>query len=154
MEFQAVFQFEAADAEAAHGMVSTWTVTPGTMLVGINSVAEVILSSGALIESGNVADHIPPYGYQEPFPQPEVPETAAVMTVNPPVADIGQQISFDGSASTGDIAEYHWDFGDGQTDTGAIVLHHYDEAGSYNAELTAVAADGEAFTTTGAVVVA
>lgn len=55
------------------------------------------------------------------------------------VADIGELITFDGSASfdnEGTIVSYDWDFGDGTAATGAVVDHSYSPAGTYTATLT------------------
>jgi len=54
-------------------------------------------------------------------------------------ADPGQPILFDGSASRdpdGDIANYSWDFGDGKTAYGMVVVHSYDNSGTYKPVLT------------------
>ncbi|NLH75176.1 MAG: PKD domain-containing protein [Verrucomicrobia bacterium] len=56
-------------------------------------------------------------------------------------APIGETLTFDGSASTdrdGTVALHEWDFGDGQTATGAIVSHCYTNNGTYVVRLTAV----------------
>jgi PKD repeat protein len=66
---------------------------------------------------------------------------------NPPTADIGGAysgaegvpISFDGSQSSdpdGDLLTFSWDFGDGNTDTGAAPSHTYTSAGDYTVSLT------------------
>ncbi|MFC4335553.1 S8 family serine peptidase [Salininema proteolyticum] len=47
--------------------------------------------------------------------------------------------SFDGSASSdadGSIVSYEWDFGDGNTGTGASTYHFYSSAGTYEVTLT------------------
>ncbi|PQZ99216.1 hypothetical protein CQ019_16845 [Arthrobacter sp. MYb229] len=67
----------------------------------------------------------------------------------PPVADFavevdGLDIAVDGNASTdpdGEIAEHAWDFGDGNTATGAAASHSYAEGGDYT--LTLRVTDGE-----------
>ncbi|MBN1306545.1 MAG: S8 family serine peptidase [Chitinispirillaceae bacterium] len=73
---------------------------------------------------------------------------ANITEVNdPPVADAGPDrsavvddaVQFDGSASydiDGPIVSYAWDFGDGETATGAIVSHTYAVAGNYTVTLT------------------
>ncbi len=51
---------------------------------------------------------------------------------------VGEEIIFDGSASTdedGEITEYGWDFGDGNTGIGINLTHVYAEAGTYHATL-------------------
>jgi len=63
-----------------------------------------------------------------------------------PVAEAGQDVFtarsfvlFDGSASTdadGDGLNYVWDFGDGNTATGAVVAHTYADGGTYPVVLT------------------
>lgn len=50
----------------------------------------------------------------------------------------GAPITFDASASTGDIETYAWDFGDGSTTTtqDPTVTHTYDERGTYTVTIT------------------
>jgi PKD repeat protein len=66
----------------------------------------------------------------------------------PPIAEAGDDqtvaentdVSFDATASSDDdaIVEYHWDFGDGTTDTGATCTHRYTTAGRYTVTLTVI----------------
>lgn len=50
---------------------------------------------------------------------------------------------FDASGSTGDVAEYSWDFGDGKTGKGKQTDHKYDYVnGDYEVTLTAKGSDG------------
>ena len=56
----------------------------------------------------------------------------------PYVAATGAPITFDGTASydpDGTIVLYRWDFGDGETGTGAQPVHSYSAPGSYTVEL-------------------
>ena len=48
----------------------------------------------------------------------------------------GLEVSLDASGSTGDIASYQWDFGDGTTGTGKSASHSYAAAGTYSVTLT------------------
>jgi chitodextrinase len=71
-----------------------------------------------------------------------------------PVADpngpyngiVGQAVAFDGSASFdpdgGDITQYDWDFGDGNTGIGLAPSHTYTADGSYTVTLTVVDDEG------------
>jgi lipopolysaccharide export system protein LptA/chitodextrinase len=52
---------------------------------------------------------------------------------------VGKTINFDGSYSSDNhyaIAEYVWDFGDGESATGSVVSHQYEESGLYTVVLT------------------
>ena len=61
----------------------------------------------------------------------------AVFTV-PARPIVGEEVTFDGSASydDGEIVSYVWDFGDGTTGSGAVVTHVYNAPGSYQVTLT------------------
>jgi PKD repeat protein len=76
--------------------------------------------------------------------------TGAAPANTPPTAAFGTTVSqlsvaADGTASTdaqGPIAGYSWNWGDGQTDTGATATHVYEEAGTYTVTLTVTDAGG------------
>ncbi|MGQ4556182.1 PKD domain-containing protein [Halobellus sp. GM3] len=54
---------------------------------------------------------------------------------------VGETVEFDGSASQldrGEIVAYTWEFGDGETASGAVVTHAFDAAGSHTVTLTTV----------------
>ncbi len=59
---------------------------------------------------------------------------------------INESINFDGSASYdlsgGSIVSYVWDFGDGNTSTGAVTSHAYSSTGIYQLTLTVTDNDG------------
>ncbi len=59
----------------------------------------------------------------------------------------GSEVTFDASASTGPIAEYHWTFGDGSTAQGPVVQKEYDRTDTVAyASLLVVDDDGAAAT--------
>ncbi|MGD8587508.1 MAG: PKD domain-containing protein [Chromatiales bacterium] len=73
---------------------------------------------------------------QDPIADPNGPYTGIV----------GEAVSFDGSGSFdpdgGTIAQYDWDFGDGNTGTGVSPTHSYAAAASYTVSLTVVDDEG------------
>ncbi len=63
----------------------------------------------------------------------------SMVKVSSHVVKTGEAVQFDGtgsSSSDGSITSYQWDFGDGQTGTGATVSHTYADAKRYAATLT------------------
>jgi len=72
-----------------------------------------------------------------------VPPTA-VAQARPNPAVVGEEVTFDGSASTDDASglTYEWAFGDGGTGTGQVAHHTYTAAGQYDATLTVTDAGG------------
>ncbi|MBK5107744.1 MAG: PKD domain-containing protein [Anaerolineales bacterium] len=50
---------------------------------------------------------------------------------------LGSQIQFTATLTTGNNVTYEWDFGDGESDSGADVSHQYTSQGVYTVELTA-----------------
>ena len=71
---------------------------------------------------------------EENPPLPEGPRAA--FTAEPWQGEAPLTVTFDASASTGDIVSYLWDFGDGGTGSGVVVEHTYAEPGTYTARLT------------------
>ncbi len=63
----------------------------------------------------------------------------AVFTADPPNANKGVEIRFDGSNSTdpdGTIQLFQWDFGDSSTAEGQVVTHEYSSSGNFTVTLT------------------
>jgi PKD repeat protein len=81
--------------------------------------------------------------------QPELTPTASQLpqpVINYPVeGKVGQAVTFDGSGSqpgSSPIVSYDWNFGDGNTASGAVVTHVYGAAGTYQVTLTVTGQDG------------
>lgn len=75
----------------------------------------------------------------------------AAFELEPDVGELPLTVSFDASASTGDIVAYTWDFGDGATGSGATATHTYTEAGKHEVRLTVRDGEGREATAEGAV---
>ena len=70
----------------------------------------------------------------------------ARFTATPPFAYPPYEPTFDASASSspdGAIISYEWNFGDGETDTGVIVSHVYEEKGQYEVTLIVTDSNGQ-----------
>ena len=66
-------------------------------------------------------------------------QPTALATADQTVGPSPLAVAFDGSGSSdpdGTILSYDWDFGDGASDSGAMVSHNYTVNGTYTAELT------------------
>jgi PKD repeat protein len=77
---------------------------------------------------------------------PSTGPTIARFTFSPTNPTINQDVSFNGSSSTVSNGTYGWDFGDGQTGTGATVTHRYTRAGTFTITLS-VTSDTKATST-------
>jgi len=52
-------------------------------------------------------------------------------------AELGAALSFTATVTSGELVEFSWDFGDGESGEGAMVTHYYEEPGVYTATLNA-----------------
>jgi hypothetical protein len=75
-------------------------------------------------------------------------EVTAVILVDDEVIHVDEMISFDGSNSSGEIASYEWDFGDGSVSNEAQPTHQYERPGWYNVTLHVISQDGDNDTAT------
>lgn len=69
----------------------------------------------------------------------------AKASANPPLANVGEKISFNTLGSTdpdGNITSYKWDFGDGNIASGMTVSHTYPAKGTYTVTLTVTDNEG------------
>ena len=77
--------------------------------------------------------------------KPELGYPTAAFTANPMPLVQFEQVNFDGADSfdpCGQIVDWTWDFGDGQTDNGEQVAHTYDISGPVTVTLTVTDLDG------------
>ncbi|MCF7890009.1 PKD domain-containing protein [Candidatus Bipolaricaulota bacterium] len=78
----------------------------------------------------------------------EVTDLTASFTMSPNPTTTGEEVSFDASASTGDIVSYDWFFESNNpnttvTGTGETTTHTYTQTGSYLVSLQVTAEDGD-----------
>jgi hypothetical protein len=81
----------------------------------------------------------------------------AVLKATPSSGTAPLMVAFDGTGSSdpdGSITSYSWDFGDGNSGSGATVNHQYANAGSYTATLRVTDSSGLSASATGAISVA
>ena len=81
----------------------------------------------------------------------------ADFTFNPSAPRVGQQVTFDGSASQAapgrTITTFSWSFGDGASGSGQTINHVFASAGTFNVILTVTDSAGRSNSTTRSVVV-
>jgi PKD repeat protein len=110
-----------ANPTHTYGAAGTFTVTLTVTDDGSPAL------TGTAITTATITDAPPPN--QAPTADPNGPYNAQV----------GDPVTFDGSASSdpdGTIVTHAWDFGDGNTGTGANPTHTYGVAGTYTVTLT------------------
>ncbi len=80
----------------------------------------------------------------------------AVANISKTQAEVNETITFDGSQSydnDGNITQFLWNFGDGNTSTQATATHAYSQANTYNYSLTVTDNDGATDQKTGQITV-
>jgi PKD repeat protein len=106
---QAVVTFTARDVRS--GAVST--------------EQQVTLSKGAATYISFSSDDFPATG-----------PTIARFTYSPTNPTVNQDVSMNGASSTVSNGTFAWDFGDGQTGTGAVTTHRYARTGTFTITMT------------------
>jgi len=95
------------------------------------------------------------YSVEMPTP-PENQPPVANFTFNPANPVVNETVTFNASDSydpDGTIANYEWEFGDGDTGTGEVTTHAYSSPGDYTVNLTVTDDDGTTNTTSKVVTV-
>jgi plastocyanin len=78
-------------------------------------------------------------------------EVVATIEYTPSAPETGERVAFNASGSetpNGEIVNYSWDFGDGNTASGETATHTFEESGGYTVELSIVDSEGQTATTT------
>jgi len=129
------YTWDFGDGETGSGVTTSHEYTsPNTYTVGLTVEDSAGRTTTAYIAiQVREADADPPEG-------PEDPE--ASFTASPERGEAPLTVSFDASASTGEIEEYSWDFGDGSTGDGVQPSNVYHHADEYTVELTVIDSDG------------
>ena len=110
------------------------------------SAATTNFTLTAAFSDGTESPHSAPFT----FATPSASETAlqAVLATDVASGTAPLSVAFDASSSTGEIASYLWDFGDGSTATGSTGNHVYTTSGSFTVRLTITGATGLTSTAT------
>ena len=105
------------------------------------SAATTNFTLTAAFSDGTESPHSAPFSFAAAI----APSVAlqAVLTANAVSGTTPLTVAFDASSSTGEIASYLWDFGDGSTATGSSVSHVYAASGAFTARLTVTGATGQ-----------
>lgn len=133
-----------------------WEFEPGSTRVGMN-VTYIFRAPGSYPvtltvedDQGATSSVVKTITVGEVPPQKPVP----IFTYTPQKPQLGQQITFDASASydpDGTIVSYKWDFGDGTTADGVVVTHKFGTPGNYIVTLTVTDDDGASASQTAAI---
>jgi PKD repeat protein len=86
----------------------------------------------------------------QPVPSATANQPPEAISVQPAEAAAGEEVEFDGSESrpgSSPIISYQWNFGDGSTGSGIVVIHTYEAPGEYQVTLTVLDKNGLADTT-------
>ncbi len=117
-----------------------WMETfPGTTNLNETGDAILTLTNGSYVVLGDDGTSATPPVWLFKL-APNHPPTP-LMTLATNVIATGGTLTGDGSGSSdrdGSVAGWEWDFGDGQTGSGAVMSHTYTNAGAYDVRLTAV----------------
>ncbi|MGD2113441.1 MAG: PKD domain-containing protein [Acidobacteriota bacterium] len=128
----------------------TWTAT-GQTVADTDAVINVAFptsgtktitarNSSCGSAQGNLLVSVTSSGGGNPPPPPPPPPTDdgldAAFTVDPASPDVGEEVTFDGSSSSGSNLAFFWEFGDGSTGTQEMVTHVFEEPGTYQVTLS------------------
>src|SRR3989454_1034843 len=120
------FSWSFGDASIGSGS----TVTHAYSSAGTFNVILIVSDSGSPQQTANSQQSVT---VSNPPPTPLTTSS----TYSPTSPQVGQQVSFSGSASGGTSPyTFNWTFGDGSSGTGSTVTHTYTSAGTFTVVLT------------------
>ncbi len=127
----------------------TWTMGDETTLYG-EEVTHTYTAVGTYTVNLTVKDDQDATDSDSCKVKVHSPPPVAVADATPSEAYTDDSIQFDGTGSydpDGDVVNWSWDFGDGETGYGNVTSHSYDDNGTYTVQLTVKDNDDETNTT-------
>jgi PKD repeat protein len=136
--------FDGSASEDTDGTITSYSWSFGDGVNGSGAtIAHVYVSAGNFVATLTVKDNSGATDSASvqitvtAAPANKAP--SAVISANSTSGDAPLAVSFSGSTSSdpdGSIQSYQWNFGDGKTGSGLVVVHSYTDAGTYTAVLT------------------
>jgi len=146
------------NASASSGEISSysWSFGDGGTAAGVNA-SHTYQEAGSYTATLTIADTSGTTATSSVgiiVGEQPLPPLGASISATPTSGEAPLSVSFDASASSGEISNYSWAFGDGGTGAGVSTSHSYQEAGSYTAILTIADASGATDTSSVSIIVA
>ncbi|MBV6511749.1 MAG: hypothetical protein FMNOHCHN_01233 [Ignavibacteriaceae bacterium] len=135
-----VIQLSASDSKDADGQIVRylWEFSDGTKAEGMN-ISKSFVKPGIYDVFLRIEDNSDsPCNFDTDQLKIWVNAQPVVDVGSDIIAAVNQEITLNGNKSTdsdGEIAQYTWDFGDGNKGSGLIVNHKYDKPGKYTVTL-------------------
>ncbi len=134
-------------------------VNPSVTLDSGTTTITLTVSDGNLTDTDDVIITIREKVEQEepPIPEDKTASPGVLFEISPQNPVAGEEITFDGSASYdphGLLISYDWSFGDGESASGEIATHTYEQPGLYTVSLFARDGDGNVYSYTTSITVA
>ena len=141
--------FNGSGSTDSDGNIVAYNWDFGDSTAGTGETVEHVFAAGSytitlmVTDNGGAIDHATLDVSIVPATNPQPPVANAGGPYN---GTVGVAVQFDGAASNdpdGNITNYAWNFGDGNTGTGVGPVHIYDAPGTYTVQLTVTDNDGQ-----------